>query len=135
MALWTLRVRNNWMPIGVMDPTCTHTEYSLGAIYLTFMHLPRIMRFRQENVLLILGSKEPKTDIKFLSPSCALTTKVLCRCRNAYSISVLKCASLLCSTICCLRASRKVCGFLGHSANLGCSKCMKRFPGQIGQKY
>ena len=27
-----------------------------------------------------------------------------------------------------------MCGFLGHSAGLGCSKCLKRFPGQVGQK-
>ena len=32
---------------------CTHTEYSLGTIYLTFMNLPRKLRFRQENVILI----------------------------------------------------------------------------------
>ena len=36
-----------------------------------------------------------------------------------------------CALICCscdLPAGRKLCGFLGHSAHLGCSKCMKYFP-------
>ena len=45
---------------------CKHTEYSVGAMYLTFMNLPRTMRFRQENVLLIgliAGPSEPETDI------------------------------------------------------------------------
>jgi hypothetical protein len=32
---------------------CKHTEYSVGAIYLTVMNLPRKLRFKQENVLLI----------------------------------------------------------------------------------
>lgn len=36
-----------------------------------------------------------------------------------------------CTVICCscdLPAGRKLCGFLGHSAHLGCSKCMQFFP-------
>ena len=45
---------------------------------------------------------------------------------------LVRCA-LLC-VACDIPASRKVCGFLGHSATLGCSKCMKAFPGNIGQK-
>lgn len=48
-----------------------HTEYSVGALYLTLMNL-RTMHFRQENVLLIgliPGPKEPKRDINsILSP-------------------------------------------------------------------
>ncbi len=31
-----------------------------------------------------------------------------------------------------LPATRKTCGFLSHSAALGCSKCLKRFPGTAG---
>ena len=45
---------------------CKHTEYSLGALYLTVMNLPRRVRFRQENVLLIgliPGPREPKHDV------------------------------------------------------------------------
>ena len=30
-------------------------------------------------------------------------------------------------------ASRKVSGFLGHTASLGCNKCLKRFPVNFGQ--
>ena len=38
---------------------------------------------------------------------------------------------LLCVS-CDLPAARKVCGFLSHSAALGCSKCKKKFPGTVG---
>lgn len=41
---------------------CKHLEYSVGAIYLIIMNLPRQVRFKQENVLLvglIPGPKEP----------------------------------------------------------------------------
>ena len=34
---------------------------------------------------------------------------------------------------CDLPSGRKLCGFLGHSARLGCSRCLiKEFPGQVG---
>lgn len=35
---------------------------------------------------------------------------------------------------CDVPATRKLCGFLGHTANLGCSKCYKEFPGTVGNK-
>jgi len=38
------------------------------------------------------------------------------------------------SVTCDLPAGRKVCGFLSHSATLGCSKCLKEFPGAVGNK-
>ena len=40
--------------------------------------------------------------------------------------TVLVHAALTCVT-CDIPAARKVCGFLGHNANLGCSKCLKKF--------
>ena len=49
-----------------------HLEYSVGAIYLTVMNLPRQVRFKWENVLLvglIPGSKEPSLNINsYLRP-------------------------------------------------------------------
>ena len=49
-----------------------HSEYKVGAIYLTVMNLPRSMRFRQENVILvglIPGPKEPELSVNnFLTP-------------------------------------------------------------------
>ena len=32
---------------------------------------------------------------------------------------------------CDLPANRKLCGFLGHTANLGCNKCYKKFGSSI----
>ena len=119
---------------------CKHTEYSVGAIYLTVMNLPREVRFRQENVLLIgiiPGPKEPKRDIiAFLGP----LVKELLDFWHGVEISIQslqKSVSVRCALLCVacdIPASRKVCGFLGHSANLGCSKCLKRFPGGVGSK-
>lgn len=31
-------------------------------------------------------------------------------------------------------AARKLCGFKGHSAHRGCSRCLKVFPGGFGEK-
>ena len=39
-----------------------------------------------------------------------------------------------CCTSSDIPASRKLCGLKGHSAELGCSKCKKRFPGSFGEK-
>ena len=119
---------------------CKHTEYTVGAIYLTIMNLPRTMQFRQENVLLIgliPDPSEPKTDINpFLAPlvqelqrfSLGMEMYI-----KSLSRSVLVRCALLC-VACDVPASRKVCGFLGHSAVRGCSKCMKEFPGKIGHR-
>ncbi len=115
-----------------------HTTYSIGAIYLTIKNLPRTMRFKQENVLLvglIPGPKEPKHDINsILAP---LVEELLTFWKGveitscAGALVLVRCA-LLC-VACDIPASRKVCGFLGHSAVLGCSKCLK-FPGKIGER-
>ena len=42
-------------------------------------------------------------------------------------------AAVICVS-CDLPAGHKTCGFLGHSATLGCSKCFKKFPGKVGEK-
>lgn len=35
---------------------------------------------------------------------------------------------------CDIPATRKLCGFIGNSTGLGCSKCLKKFPGDFGKK-
>lgn len=35
---------------------------------------------------------------------------------------------------CDIPAGRKICGFLGHTARLGCTKCLKEFTGGVGAK-
>ena len=48
------------------------------------------------------------------------------------AMCTIKCV-LLCIT-CDIPAGRKVCGFMGHSAKLGCSKCYKQFSGSFSSK-
>ncbi|SMN01286.1 hypothetical protein SPONN_2359 [uncultured Candidatus Thioglobus sp.] len=119
---------------------CKHTEYSVGAVYLTIMNLPRRIRFRQENAVLIgliPGPKEPKRDVNtVLGPLVEELLKFWDGVKMTIfsdSASVLVRCVLLCVAF-DIPASRKVCGFLGHSAILGCSKCLKKFPGPVGQR-
>jgi len=117
-----------------------HTTYSVGVIYLTIMNLPRHLRFKQQYVILlgvIPGPCEPKHDINsFLKPLVEelldLWSGVKFSIQTSSSVieETVRCA-LLCIA-CDLPAVRKVCGFLGHSARLGCSKCSKEFPGEPG---
>lgn len=100
------------------------------------MNLPRDIRYKQENTILvglIPGPHEPKHDINnFLEPF----VEELLSFWNGVELNVstgkkkFRCA-LLC-VACDLPAGRKVCGFLGHSARLGCSRCLKELPGSVG---
>ena len=110
--------------------------YSVGGIYCIIMNLPREIRYKQENVLLIgliPGPKEPDHDINsFLNPM----VEELNQFWSGKSLScndgavVFRCA-LLC-VACDIPAGRKVCGFLSHNAHFACSRCFKRFPGTFG---
>jgi hypothetical protein len=42
-------------------------------------------------------------------------------------------AALLCTSS-DMPASRKLCGIKSHSAELGCFRCLKKFPGGFGEK-
>ena len=116
-----------------------HLEYSVGAIYLTIMNLPRQVRFKQENVMLvglIPGPKEPSLTINsFLRPLIDELLSFFNGVQMSIPVggSILVRCALLC-VACDIPACRKVTGFLGHSATLGCSKCLKKFPGSVGNK-
>ena len=119
---------------------CKHIEYSVGAIYLTVMNLPRTLQFKQENVILIgliPGPSEPPHDINpFLRPLVEVLKQLFSGVEmhvQSFSEKQLIHCALLC-VACDVPASRKVCGFLGHSASLGCSKCLKQFPGKAGEQ-
>ena len=110
-----------------------HTQHSEGAIYLTVLNLPRQERFLKENVILvgvIPGPKEPSHHINsFLKP---LVTDLLKMWDGVYlrtcsNIQTLVRAALICVG-CDIPAARKTCGFLGHRATMGCSKCLLAFP-------
>lgn len=114
------------------------TESSVGAIYLTVFNLPYYARFKREFVILlgiIPGPSEPKRDVNsFLRP---LVSELLDLWKgvpmHAYGYSEKQ--NVRCALICVasdMPASRKACGFLGHTARLGCSKCKKQFAGGFG---
>ena len=110
-----------------------HTQYSIGAVYLTILNLPRSQRYQIENTIivgLIPGPNESKRINTFLQP---ITDELLQLWhgvniieRANSSVSTLK-ATLLCF-VSDIPATRKVCGFPSFNAKYGCSKCLKTFP-------
>lgn len=119
-----------------------HTTDSYGVFYMTLMNLPRDQRFKQENVLLVgiipafeheptsLNSfmKPMVAELKqFWSPGVRLFTAESPKFKLQFKLA------LMC-TACDIPAARKVCGFMGHNANRGCSRCLKFFPGGFEKK-
>ena len=110
--------------------------YSVGVIYLSWFNLPRLLRYKLKNISLlgiIPGPREPELTVnsyieqlvddllQFWERVELYVNEGSCTQRR-----VVKCA-IICSS-CDLPAGRKLCGFLGHNARLGCSKCRKEFP-------
>ncbi|XP_022102683.1 uncharacterized protein LOC110985747 [Acanthaster planci] len=105
---------------------------SVGVIYLTVLNLPRVMRFKQENTI-VVGvipplDKEPASLNSFLEP----VVKELNALWKGVQISTpCEVMTIQGALMCCsadLPANRKLCGFLSHSASLFCSKCLKKAP-------
>ena len=150
------RIWKEWQYIGVNKPFLAsshnyafmlnvdwfqpfkHSLYSVGALYMVLMNLPRAERFRPENVFLvgiIPGPHEPKLNINsFLKPlveelnilwNDGVNVKLP---GNNESINVK--AALLCVG-CDVPATRKLCGFTAHPSRKGCSKCTKSFLGSV----
>lgn len=109
-----------------------HRSYSIGVVYLVIMNLPRNIRYKRENIL-IIGllpgpSEPPKTINTYLAP---LVSELLTLWRGksfktADKTTVIVRCALLCIA-CDLPASKKVSGFLSFTANLGCSRCYQNF--------
>ena len=117
----------------------THTAFSVGVLYLSVMNLPRHLRYKRENIIIvgiIPGPNEPQSLNPFLQPLVKDLKKlwkgVNLQIQTPSGIveQVVHCAVL--GVGCDIPAARKACGFLGHSAKLGCSKCFKEFPGTVG---
>lgn len=118
-----------------------HSVYSVGALYMVLMNLPRAERFKPENVILvgvIPGPHEPKLNINaYLQPLVAELNKlwtdgISVKAHGSMELEVFR-GALLCVG-CDVPAARKVCGFMGHGLNRGCSKCTKFFPGSVNTK-
>ena len=111
-----------------------HGNYSMGAVYLSVLNLPRKIRFKEQNTILvglIPGPKEPKLLLNsYLTPLVQellqLDEGVWFSCPDVIGKRVFIKGRLIavCSDI---PASRKVCGFLDHRAQKACNKCLKDF--------
>lgn len=118
----------------------SHTVSSVGVVYLTIMNLSRHIRSKRENIILlgiIPGPGEPSHDINtYLTPLVEelllLRTGVPFQVVTASGIEKMTLQGFLLCVSCDLPASRKTCGFLSHSAALGCSKCFRSFSGSVG---
>lgn len=118
----------------------THTNSSIGVIYLSVLNLPCHIRYKRSNVILIgiiPGPSEPSHDINaFLEPLVSELKNfwkgiiLNVNTSGSYHQQKVRCAVICVS--CDLPAGRKVCGFLSHSAAMGCSRCTKSFPGEVG---
>ena len=116
-----------------------HTNESIGAMYITIMNLPRTQRFKRENVILLCliphFENEPSTVNFFLNPLVSdlqkLNDGVKMYTSESPRYKVTIKARLFCAA-CDIPASRKLCGFLGHTARLVCSRCLKKFKGGFG---
>ena len=114
-----------------------HVQYSLGAIYLTVLNLPRGIRNKTSNVILvglIPGPQEPHHDINsYLNPLVHDLKQFWDGIElNVHSVGKKKIRCALVCVACDLPAGRKVCGFLSYNARLGCSRCWKQFAGSVG---
>jgi len=81
---------------------------------------------------IIPGQKEPKLTMNsFLQPLVdelqEFWSGVLVTCsKHPLKSLLIRAALIYCA--CDIPATRKLCGFVSHSASLGCSKCLKKFP-------
>ena len=111
-----------------------HTPYSVGVIYMVITNLPRSIRFKKENVILVgivPGPSEPPLHMNsYLKP---LVDELNSLWSVGLKISspdiphpVSVKAALIC-VACDIPACRKVLGFYGHMSRAGCSKCTKNF--------
>ncbi len=113
---------------------------SVGALHAVIINLPRHPWFKKENVLLgILPvlKAEPKHVNAFIQPLVDERMKVKegvwMYTSDSLRFKVTVKAILLCAAN-DIPATRKLCGFKSHSANYGCSRCLKLFPGSVGSK-
>lgn len=108
-----------------------HISYSVGVIYAVIVNLPRAMRYKKENVMIIgiiPGPKEPNKQINsYLGPF----VKELLELQNGIwfptssGIQFITCVLIGLSSD--ILATRKAGGFVGHNATKACSRCLKDF--------
>lgn len=111
-----------------------HSTYSIGVIYLVVQNLPRSLRYKLENVIIIgviPGPHEPKNTINtYLMPMIEDLLRLWKGVKmqtpgSMFSMKTIRAALGFISSD--IPATRKVCGFYGLKATKGCSKCLTSF--------
>lgn len=111
-------------------------------IYLTILNLPRTLRYKTENLIIvgiIPGPREPEHNINsYLQPLVSelltLWEGIKLQVNTASGVVEAKVRCALLCVACDLPAGRKACGFLSYNARLGCSRCLKEFTGGVGDQ-
>lgn len=108
----------------------THTQYTVAAIHFLVLNLPSEEMYKIYNIVLvgiIPGPKEPRMTLNsYLAPFIQELTHAYhgWKIATKHIITLLKTLSaqacIGCVT-CDTPATRKICGFLSHTARLGCS--------------
>ncbi len=127
-----------------------HRNQSIGVIYMTILNLPREIRYDLQNVILagVIPSMdwtdekgkfhvEPKSLDPFMKPivdELNSLYKGVKMATDSFKKGVTLRAMVIMAA-CDGPAARKLLGFLAHSALKGCVKCLKHFPGKVGEKY
>lgn len=106
-------------------------SYSVGVIYAVVINLPRNLRYKEENVIIvgvIPGPKEPSKNINsYLGPF----VQELLELYSGTWFTTSHGRQLVRGVLVCISsdipATRKVAGFMGHNALKGCSRCLSPF--------
>ena len=128
------------MNFDFFQPIKHRKDYSVGVLYFARLNLPRSIRFKWENIVVVgiipAMDGEPKNLNEFLKP---VVRELQCLWKGMglksalSSIPLMFRAALLCIAA-DVPAARKLCGLKSHSAYHGCSRCLKAFPGTFGEK-
>ena len=108
-----------------------HSVYAIGVLYLVLLNLPWHLRYDPQNIILcgiIPGPTEPVLTMNsFLEPlvdDLQLLWKGIQMNINGLDVYV---RGALVGIACDSPATRKIAGFLAHSATKGCLKCLRSF--------
>lgn len=109
-----------------------HISYSIGVIYAVIINLPRTLRYKRENVIIIGVIPGPKEPNKHMNSYLGPFVKELLEFLDGIWFStksgkkLIKCVMVGLSSD--IPATRKAAGFVGHNATKACSRCLKTFP-------
>ena len=122
--------------VDFFTPYSRRSHISIGGVYLTVLNLPRNQRYLTTNVIL-LGiipnlPKEPHTLNTFLKPlveelKVFWNQGIVLKSHKFPGGKRVRVALLAVNSD--VPAAKKICGFWSHSANIGCSRCLKQFGG------